>query len=418
MKIIDAYSWFYDLFNNIRSKEALPLDEINLLGGRRSAKSISVEIFAGLCASLKEVRVAVYFLRSRVSDSRELYNEVVRTFEDMEINVSHTQGSQTIKIGNNIIRVIGMNSMDSNNKAQKAGLANAGKVDYIITVFEEAFQFKMKDILAIKESIRSTNKNVEKLTINVCNPWSRRNEFIIYCSENLPWNTKELQEYGYQFLIKNIEIEGGYTKRALFMYSNWRVAKSVVSVAEIKEILNEYSIDKNRARTADLGLPGYEDGSIYNHLIPLIGEAIYAEHDNIRGGLDWGWGNNSHSSKTSAVFLGATLENSYNGAKGVDLYDVYVSDNRKKVKPNNIVYREIIDFFWKNIQLYVKNNNLEYLPSLTVRVDYQNAAVIQALNDFVRQLRINWLNFIPCSKKVVIVDRIEITRYLMSIHYL
>ena len=415
MDIIAAYQWFYTLLKRMQKKNNIGVDEINLVGGRRSGKSMTVQMFAALTCSIPKIKVSWHFLRAQALDAPEIFSEVSRVVEDYGIQAKRAKNE--IVIGKNKIRVLGLNSQNKTNKAKKAGLANSGFVDYQFIVFEEAYEFDSMEFRAVAEAVRSTNKYVQRVIINIANPWTKSSPYISYCAKNMEWNVSLLKDKGSQFKLVNIPLGDGSHKRTIFQYTNWRVAKDVLPESDIKNILDTYNHDKRRALTTDLGLPGYEDGAIYTHLIPNIQKAIYMDHYAVRGGLDWGWGNNKNSSKTGAVFFGSTIEPG-SLTNGIDIYGTYTSDNRVTQRGNNEVYREIIHFFLVQTEEYVQRNNLMQKPYLQVRVDYANHSVISSLNDMARAYKLDrWLNFVKCRKDIPVLDRIEIFKLMLSMGY-
>ena len=173
IRIPDAYSYFYDLAKIIINNEKLPVDEINLVGGRKSAKTTTVELFLAILALSGVTNVGMISLRNQVQDSDELLNDFINTFDAYELDYSIKSHKKIISIGNTQIRVAGVNSQNKTNKAKKSGLSKFGNVDYIIIFFEERFEFEEKDVLAIKEAVRSINPDktdIQYLIINACNP--------------------------------------------------------------------------------------------------------------------------------------------------------------------------------------------------------------------------------------------------------
>lgn len=141
--------------------------------------------------------------------------------------------------------------------------------------------------------------------------------------------------------------------------------------------------DKRRAMTTDYGMPGYEDGSIYSHLLTYLGESVYQEHDFILGGLDYGWGNQKTSSKTVCYFMGASVD------KGVDVYGEYVSDNRQMVKNTEKVADDIIRFYHDQMRVYCNKIHVSQPFPIKVRVDYANEPLIVLLNRKAKDYRID-----------------------------
>lgn len=168
LKIIPAYSWMYDIVKCVLEGKRIPLDEINLVGGRNSAKSVSVQILFCLLAMVN-VPVGLVAVRANKDGASELFQEFSNSVELNNVKCRISKSEMKIKTKNNDIRVIGLNSM-SNYKAKKSGLANVGQVKYLFIYYEERFEFTTEDYLAVREAIRGIGKNIQTICINVCNP--------------------------------------------------------------------------------------------------------------------------------------------------------------------------------------------------------------------------------------------------------
>ncbi|MGL5204645.1 MAG: hypothetical protein ACRC63_00175, partial [Metamycoplasmataceae bacterium] len=363
-----------------------------------------------MIASLNQ-KIGLFFFRFSTKDAEELFNEIVDALELLDIKFRATKTNLTIYVGMNKIRVIGLNSLQRGNKAKKSGLSRVGGTRYIIRVFEEIFEFPKEDVLAIKEAVRGLEKDVNILDINICNPWSKASWYVKYCSQYQNWDVNLLKETGSQFGYYELPIKEGeqqYIKKIVFHYTNWRVAKSVLGESEIINILDTWNIDKKRAMTTDWGLPGYESGAIYTHLIDKIGKAIYQEHDYLLGGMDFGWGTDKNSSKTVCYFMGASVDT------GIDVYGEYVSDNKIKVKDNHVLAKEIIDFYVEHMTIYCNRLGYAAFIPMRVRVDFMNTGIISLLNQVAQMRGMRWLQFIKCNKAYTTPDRIEITKIALG----
>ena len=412
VKIVKAYTYLYEIVNCVLDNKPFPVDEINLIGGRKSAKSVSVQLMiANLVEALRKVnkKVAIFFFRFQTKDASELYDEIVDALSLCGVHYVENKTRLKIKIGINEIRVIGLNSMNKTNKAKKSGLARVSGTNYIIRIFEECFEFPQKDVLALKEAVRGLNDNVRILDIHICNPWAKSSWFVSYCAKHQNWDIQTLKTSGSQFGLYNIKLNENYTKRVVFHYTNWRVAQNVLGQSDIANILDTWNFDKKRAMTTDYGLPGYEEGAIYTHLLNSIGESVYQEQEYLCGGLDWGWGQQEISSKTVAYFLGASLNN------GIDIYGEFVSDNRNGMKNQEVVLENIVKFYHEQMVIYCNKVGYSSPFPLKVRCDYMNVGIIMMLNQKAKDLRVDhWLSFVKCSKEFKTEDRIDLTLGIMS----
>lgn len=410
MLILKNYRYLYELKDSIIKGVRFPVDEINLVGGRKSGKSVSVEFIISMIATLPQ-KIGLFFFRFSKDGAEELYNEIIDALELLEIKFRAVNNKLTIFVGRNKIRVIGLNSQQKGNKAKKSGLSRVGGTRYIIRVFEEIFEFPKEDVLAVKEAVRGLEKDVNILDINICNPWSKASWYVKYCSQYQNWDVNTLKNTGSQFGMYEVPMMEGetkYTKRVVFHYTNWRVAKAVLGQSEIINILDTWNVDKKRAMTTDWGLPGYESGAIYTHLIDKIGKAVYQEHDFLLGGMDFGWGTEKSSSKTVCHFIGASVD------IGIDVYGEYVSDNKIKVKDNHILAEEIINFYTEQMVIYCNRLGYGTFIPIRVRVDYMNTGIISLLNQVAIKKRMNWLQFVKCNKAYTTPDRIEIVKIALG----
>lgn len=393
----------------------LPLDEINEVGGRKSAKTTSIQLFFAMLAYQGVENVGIICLRNMVQDKEQLVNDFEETFDAYDIPYSYVSKKSTMTVFNQKIRFLGVNDNRKGNVAKKSGLAKFGNVKYIIVFFEERFEFAEQDIRAMVEAIRSINpenKDVQMLYINACNPWAKSSPYISYCGRYQTWNINILKTTGSQVGIYDIPIGDGKVKRALFHYTNWRVAKDYLPESDIKTILDTWNFDKKRAATTDWGLPGYETGAIYTHLLNNLGIAIYQEHTYLTGGMDYGWGRDNNSGKTVCYFMG------YTPANGIDIYGEYVQSNHIIAKAPDKVANEIVNFYYNQMKEYTTRIGWPGTSlNLTVKVDNMAIGMIQLLNDTAKKYGLKWLRF-TTSAKFPVNDRIEITLSAMYRHQL
>lgn len=410
IRIPDEYSYFWDIVRCIKNGEKLLVDEINLVGGRKSAKTTTKQLIDAFIAMLGLDYVGFASFRNEVQDSEELLNDYCETFDAYEIPYKLNKSKKIIQIANSKIRVFGLNNNRKGNKAKKSGMTKFGNVKYIIAFFEERFEFSETDVQAAKEAMRSINPdntNVQVLIVNACNPWAKSSPYIQYCGKYQTWDINKLKTTGSQIGFYNIDIGEGKVKRTIFHYTNWRVAKNYLSESEINQILDTWNIDKKRASTTDWGLPGYEEGAIYTHLLNNLGRAIYQEHQYLTGGMDYGWGRDERSGKTAAHFIGYSIGN------GIDVYGEYTTNNHTRVKTPDQVVDEVVKFYYEQMKMYCNNVGWASPFNLKVRVDNASVGIIALLNNQARKYKLSWLQFVKC-RKFPVNDRIEIVCSAMS----
>ena len=407
------YGYYYDLLRLMKAGKDLTIDEINEIGGRISGKTTTIQQFIALIGYHQIPNVGVICMRHLVGDKEQLVKDFQETYTAFEVPYKYNQNHSIMMAYNQPIRFLGINTTKKGMPAKKSGLAKFGNVRYIIVFFEERFEFEETDVRAMVEAIRSispNNKNVQTLYINACNPWAINSPYISYCSKYMTWDINILKTTGSQIKIVDIPMEGGKIKRALFHYTNWRIIKDLLPESEIKKILDTWNYDKRRAATTDWGLPGYEQGAIYTHLLNNLGNAIYQEHLYVVGGMDYGWGREKTSGKTVCYFMGYTPNN------GIDIYGEYVHSNYEKARGPDAIYEEIVRFYYEQMKEYTRRIGWpDTAVNLTVRVDNMAVGVIEGLNNVVRKYGIKWLKFVKCVKFPV-NDRIEITLSAMYKH--
>lgn len=403
-----GYAYLVDVIQQVKNGHRVTIDEFNIIGGRKSGKSVAIFVLLGVLMHLP-FKVGLFAFRASKDDVKELFVDMCETFDALDIPYKSNAGKTTISYGVNTIRCIGLNSM-SKSSAKKSGLARIGNVKYIFKFFEERYEFTTKDYQALQEAVRGMDANIQTVTINVCNPWAKSHPYVSYCGKYQQWNLNQLKENGNQIgIYSSVDDETGISMTKLFHYTNWRIIKDLLSVSEINEIRNTWNVDRNRAMTTDYGLPGYEFGAIYTHLLHKIGQPIYtSEPQYFIGGMDYGWSQRDIGGKTACYFGVANTEN------GVDIYSEYVHDNAMQPKSPNAVALEIVDFFINSMEDYCRKMNLYAAPQLRVRVDNMAVGVIQILNNVSQQKGCaHWLHFVKC-RKYPIQDRVELTTNLMG----
>lgn len=407
--VLPCYSWIYDIVEAVKKGVRVPVDEINLVGGRKSGKSVSVQLLFAMLSQIAD-KIGLIGIRASKDGGKEFFNDFAETLGYTNIKYSANFSRQVFKFATgNEIRIIGLNSM-SKSSAKQSGLSKIGGVKYIFKYYEERYEFSTKDYQAVQEAIRGLGQDVQVITINVCNPWAKSNPYIAYCGKNLQWNTRELKEKGEQFkIVESLDPETKIVTRKLFQYTNWRVAQTVLSKSEIAEIKRTWEIDRNRAQTVDWGLPGYEWGAIYTHLLHKVGIAtINPEPEYILAGMDYGWSKSALGGKTACVFGTASIYN------GIDILGELIQDPAEHPLPPDKIADIVVQFYIQQMQDYCLKLNRTLPFQCKVKVDNMAVGIIMLLNQSARKFRVeNWLSFYKCAK-YPIVDRIDIQQAIMG----
>lgn len=420
IKIPQAYGYLYDIVRCVRDGKDIPIDEINCVGGRKSAKTTSfVLLWVLLCIYCNPNDFGFMACRYLKGDALNLFDDIQQVLDAYYVDYKCSKSKLTFTVNGNTLRIVGVN--ETRKKVNSAGLPRFANVKYTFIFFEERYEFEDKQVMAVLEAVRSISAIQDKsnepkrVVLNACNPWAKSHPYIQYCSKYQTWNIKTLKTTGSQLCIVDIPIvqDNGevWQKKTIFHYTNWRVCKDFLPKTDIQGILDTWNIDERRAAVADYGLPGYEEGAIYTHMLDkIVPQVIYTEHTYLIAGGDYGWGRDERSGKTAFHFAGATINGN---TVGIDVYGEYTSDNHKYVKNENILVSEIIDFYVYEMSKYCAKNLIYDYPYLSVRVDNAAVSFITLLNNEVAKRRIHWLKFVKCTKYPV-GDRIAITLSIMG----
>lgn len=390
---------------------------IELMGGRKSGKTTAVIIFwVILCFYLPVGTFGIYAFRNLKNQAMDLFTDICNTLEALGVQYKTIRSRMEITVNGNTMRIVGANNNRKGQGATLTGLPKFADVKYGIVWFEERFQFSEEDYSAIIQAVRSISNNggqTKYLYISTSNPWAKSHPYVKRMISIQPFNTNIMKEVGSQIGIYEKKYELGEEIVSSFQiihYTNWRIAKQYLGKNEIMSILEQWKINPVQAPVIDYGAPGYESGQIYTHLLNNIGKSVYQPHEYIVGGVDYGWGRESTSGKTIALFAGISIDN------GIDIYDELEQDNHSgKVESPIEVGEKIVEFYWQNIVKYANAigwGNPKDI-SFTVRVDNANVSLIAILNDIARRRNLHFINFTRC-KKLPINDRIEVTLAIMS----
>lgn len=425
LKVPKAYSYIWDIVRAVKLKKKIPVDVFHLIGGRKSAKTTTLVIlWIALCVFCDTDSFGWMSWRKMVQDSENLYEDIIAILEAYEVPYTSKKAKTNyqITVNGNTMKILGINNQRKVAGAKRSGLPRFSSVKYAFIFFEERFEFDNNEIQSILEATRSisaiNNKDTKTqlVVLNACNPWAKSSPYIAYCAKIQPWSVPTLKNTGSQLGIYDIKVsldeKDKTTKRELFHYTNWRVAREYLGESEIKQILDTWNIDKVRAATVDYGLPGYEQGAIYTHVLNFIQESIFQEHEYLLGGMDYGWGRNENAGKTVCFFGGASLGGE---AYGIDIYNEYVQSNYEHAKRIDKVAEEIVSFYVNSMREYCNRIGWNAPFPLKVKVDNAAAGVIDILNIEAKRRRYDWLRFVNC-KKEDIQNRIEITLWLMGKH--
>lgn len=408
----DEFSFIWEILDCIVHRKKIPIDRYEGVGGRLAGKTTAfILLIALICIFCPGRRFGFALARNEVQDVKEFIENFEQTFAVYDIECKIISSKNRIVVNGHVIKFVGLNNNRKSQQGKKSGFSGFGDVEGYIVWFEERFQIAEKDAIAFESAIRPIVLPGEKtpwsLILSTCNPWAKGSPYIQYCSKHMTWDINILKTKGSQSKIVDIDLGEGRTERVLFHYTNWRVAKGFIPEVKIKQILSIWQYDKRLASVSDYGLPGYEEGAIYTHVLNNIGNAVWQEHEYMLGGGDYGWGRDAANGKTAFYFMGWSHD------KGCDIYYEFVSHNHEIVKTPNQVAEAVVMFYLNSMRDYCNRVGWASAFNMRVRVDNMAVGIIQILNDVARKYKLSWLSFIKC-KKFPINDRIEVTLSMMG----
>lgn len=151
-----------------------------------------------------DINIAVNIVRYEPQGATETYDELLGIAEDIyHIDINRNNANQTkktLKIGNGLIRTIGIMS-NRKRKTPKLGLARRGtKKDIEITIFEEITELPHEKLERLVT--QATGGAKINIKIRISNPWVLSMYYVKSVAKFLPFNEKILRDQGYQFKYK------------------------------------------------------------------------------------------------------------------------------------------------------------------------------------------------------------------------
>lgn len=397
----------------------LPIDYLDIDGGRKSGKSDNVALFLAKAMTTidKEsgdfIKASAIVIKKKEKTLEEVFLEYSKFArgEYIEPKILKSRFKWEYSNGNYVKFKPWIQTNGECLNKQGSGWSSLDG-EYIFVVLEEAYELSPQERQDIMEAFRSSNKQAKILFICICNPWYPNNPYIKFLNKHLPYNKHTLMMQGYQYkieLVNELEEMGIHDvefkpEKHLFIHTNWRV-NPLLTQFDINTIKKSKILRPQEADTADYGVPGYGSTSCYGVLIDNIGDALWEHKDIWLCGGDEGLGTES-SGKTSFIFQGMN-RNGY-----FDVYDLWVWDNKRFKKTSDQQAVEIVDFYENCRNEYFAKTG-ELIQVLYVRVDKSAISFRDALNAEVRRRRLDWIEFVPCSK-YEIRDRVAVDNYMMS----
>lgn len=419
INVLDCYSYVWDyIIRPARSGKKIPVDIIDVFGGRYSGKTVMFCPFLWtlLCDHVDTSWFEFICFRKTQIGARDLFEDVSTVLDAYNVPYSSLVSKNKISYNNNTMRIYGLESNTKSASAKKAGLPRVGDVKYCFVFFEERFEFDEEDISWIKQAMRSIGQTkTQFIYISASNPWAKSHPYIAGLLNKQPFNESKMRRDGSQVGVYDIKrkISGlnGETElieeKQLIHYTNWRIVQQYLAPEQKAEILNSYNISRVRGMTVDLGFPGYESGGIYTDFLNNLAPAAYIQHEFVLGGVDYGWSEKTFGGKTIALFMGASEQD------GIDIYGEFSHSNSEQPISSNAVAEKIILFYKDQMSIYMNKLGLCLPIEMWIRVDNANNVFIDMLNDTAKKYRVNWLHFTSCAK-LPVQDRINVTIALLA----
>lgn len=434
--ILKPFSYLYDFLKLAQEHKNWPIHEIRSIGSRFSGKTWNFadfvcELMNTIDRNGEFIKATAFIIRAEKSDMEDLYDQYCQNLEKiiLEQNVKTLNSKKiwTFENGNEVR----FKHLRYKNKTKTVGAGwSSARGDYIVVIYEEAYEIHNTEFARVREAIRSANPNANILEVCICNPWDPRNYFIKNTLSNFPYNKNLIETFGEQKAIVNVKDEIlGYSRPVIIHYANWRaiqkhrVSKTptgfnvytaiepiIIPQSKLDQLTQNYALDYTSALVADYGCAGPSGTeNIYFRLMNTITSPQYYQHQCVYGGGDIGNGRSKKSGKTAFVFV-AGDPTGY-----IDVYSEYVWDNKISPKDPYIIAHDVIDFYLYQMDQYTRKTNhiFNYSNPLNVIVDLSESSFISILNTCCAERGIDFIEFVPCQK-FRINDRIVIEQYLLA----
>jgi hypothetical protein len=383
-------TYLYSFIDRVKNKEDIKYNEVNIDGSWECGKTYACK---ELFVKLSEIRnIALYCCRQEKNKLSEMIMDFENMFKEFGIPYiikKEDSGYTHIKNLNSgtVLRFIYFKRhTKSSNDNKFSGLASAGNVDYIFMFLDEAYEIPEEDKLTLQSKIRGS-KMTQYTLFQVCNPYNIGSEYVKYLNRNLPYNKHILSTFGQQFLIKD---------KKIFHHLNHRATRDIVNAEKLARIQAGIKSYRNRATTIDLGIPSYEEKSIYGSEIARIAKPQTHLVDKVVCGVDMGIGTNRNAGITSC-YVGF-----YKKGLGVDVFNEYTQSNR--VKKLSITERanQMIDFILNELRTY--RSKCDYytylpLPFVNINVDCSSGDFIDRLNELITERKLTKVMYARMNNK-------------------
>jgi hypothetical protein len=227
MLFAEFYTFYNDLLVRIKNRDDLGLDELHLVGSRKSGKSMNAQIFCVRACDLydkdgKPIQCDTFAFRYETQDRAELFNDFLQALNI----VAKERPNMEFKIKKDRIyfprtkshiRIYGLTTRNTR-RIKKTGLSHSN-AEYIFKFLEERAEFPSRDIQDVDEAVRGIGFN-RTLTICASNPRTLNNEYISWCNSQLKFSEGILRNAHFQLLKKDVMLDENIKRRHVFIYNN------------------------------------------------------------------------------------------------------------------------------------------------------------------------------------------------------
>ena len=402
---LPEFSYFYEVLELIENGYEGQID-LWLDGSRSSGKTTHIMLFLGILFYMKKSHIIS--MRETPKMSKETYNQFKEaTITILNFHKNNFNGTDRYyKYKNSLIRFMGYKS-NTKKKVAKLGIHRSLSPEVVVRFFDEITEFKEPSPIIFTNQAQGGAPII--INIRTFNPFSPYNFFVKEMIAFHPYNEDILKTIGSDLKVKWLAKD--HLKIA--HHSNHRI-NTFLSLATHKELISLHEIDPFKARTADLGLPGLERGSVYPiQILEKVGHPSYnlfVPTLEFRGGVDWGESSSVGGSAVAALFGRIGFNNS-----GVMIDNEYYHSNSKniKFKTTDTLLREVAIFFHNQIQEWNKSQILK-LGGVNIYVDNAATGIIKGLRDEFSKLKWGHIFNIQRCYKYKIAKRIRVVKYLMG----